>query len=43
MENTTKEQHDIHLENQNKKSTTTKNNTKKLDQNTPQKKEKIEK
>ena len=36
-ENKTKEQHDIHLENQNKKSTTTKNNTKKLDQNTPQK------
>ena len=36
-ENKTKEQHDIHLENQNEKSTTTKNNTKKLDQNTPQK------
>ena len=39
-ENKTKEQHDIHLENQNKKSTTTKNNTKKLDQNTPQKERK---
>ena len=30
--NETKEQHDVHLENQHKKSTTTKNNTKKLDQ-----------
>ena len=39
-ENETKEQHDIHLENQNKKSTTTKNNTKKLDQNIPQKERK---
>ena len=39
-ENKTKEQHDIHLENQNKKSTTTKNNTKKLDQNTPLKERK---
>ena len=39
-ENKTKEQHDIHLKNQNKKSTTTKNNTKKLDQNTPQKERK---
>ena len=39
-ENKTKEQHDIHLENQNKKSTTTKNNTKKLDQNIPQKRKK---
>ena len=35
-ENETKE-HFIHLETQNKKSTTTKNNTKKLDQNIPQK------
>ena len=40
MENKTKEQHDIHLENQNKKSITTKNSTKKLDQNTPQKERK---
>ena len=40
MENTTKEQNDIHLENQNTKSTTTKNNTKKLDQNTSQKERK---
>ena len=39
-ENETKEQHDIHLENQNKKSTTTKNNTKKLDQNIHQKERK---
>ena len=39
-ENKTKEQHEIHLENQNKKSTTTKNNTKKLDQNIPQKERK---
>ena len=39
-ENETKEQHDIHLENQNKKSTTMKNNTKKLDQNIPQKERK---
>ena len=39
-ENKTKEQHDIHLENQNKKSTITKNNTKKLDQNIPQKERK---
>ena len=38
-----KEQHDFHLKNQNKKSTTTKNNTKKLDQNIPQKERKIEK
>ena len=43
MENKPKEQHDLHLENQNEKSTTTKSNTKKLDQNTPQKKQKIEK
>ena len=35
-----KNKHDIHLENQNKKSTTTKNNTKKLDQNIPQKERK---
>ena len=42
-ENETKEQHDIHLENQNKKSTTTKNNTKKLAQNIHQKERKIEK
>ena len=40
MENETKEQHDIHIEKQNKKSTTTKNNTKKLDQNIPQKERK---
>ena len=40
MENTTKEQNDIHLENQNTKSTTTKNITKKLDQNTSQKERK---
>ena len=39
-ENETKEQHDNHLKNQNKKSTTTKNNTKKLDQNIPQKERK---
>ena len=39
-ENEIKEQHDIHLENQNKKSTITKNNTKKLDQNLPQKERK---
>ena len=42
-ENKTKEQHDIHLENQNKKSTTTKNNTKKLDQNIAQKERKNKK
>ena len=36
----TKEQHDIHLENQSKKSAKTKNNTKKLDQNIPQKERK---
>ena len=35
---TKKEQQFIHLETQNKKSTTTKNNTKKLDQNIPRKK-----
>ena len=40
MENTTKEQNDIHLENQNTKLTTTKNITKKLDQNTSQKERK---
>ena len=40
MENKPKEQHEIHLENQNEKSTTTKSNTKKLDQNTPQKERK---
>ena len=39
-ENEVKEQNDIHLEKQNKKSTTTKNNTKKLDQNIPQKERK---
>ena len=39
-ENTTKEQNDIHLGNQNTKSTTTKNNTKNLDQNTSQKERK---
>ena len=39
-ENEIKEQNDIHLEKQNKKSTTTKNNTKKLDQNIPQKESK---
>ena len=39
-ENETKEQQDIHLENQNKKSTTTKNNTKKLDQYIHQKERK---
>ena len=39
-ENKTKEQNDIHLENQNTKSTTTKNITKKLDQNTSQKERK---
>ena len=37
MENEINEQNDIHLEKQNKKPTTTKNNTKKLDQKTPQK------
>ena len=40
MENTTKEQNDIHLENQNTKLTTTKNITKQLDQNTSQKERK---
>ena len=35
-----KEQNDIHLEKLNKKSTTSKNNTKKLDQNIPQKERK---
>ena len=39
-ENTTKEQEDFHLKNQNTKSTTTKNNTKNLDQNTTQKERK---
>ena len=39
-ENTTKEQKDFHLKNQNTKSTTTKNNTKTLDQNTSQKERK---
>ena len=39
-ENETKDQHDIHPENQNEKSTTTKSNTKKLDQNTLQKERK---
>ena len=39
-ENEINEQNDIHLEKQNKKSTTTKNNTKKLDQNIPQKERK---
>ena len=38
--NTTKEQKDFHLKNQNTKSTTTKNNTKNLDQNTSQKERK---
>ena len=36
-ENEVNEQNDIHLEKQNKKSTTTKNSRKKLDQNIPQK------
>ena len=39
-ENETKEQHDSHLENQNKNSTTTKNNKKKLDQKIHQKERK---
>ena len=39
-ENEINKQNDIHLEKQNKKSTTTKNNTKKLDQNIPQKERK---
>ena len=43
MENTTKEQNDINLENQNPKSTITKNITKKLDQNTSQKERKNKK
>ena len=42
-ENETKNQHDIHPENQNKKSTTIKHNTKKLEKNIPQKERKIEK
>ena len=40
MEKTTKEQNDNHLENQNTKSITTKNITKKPDQNTSQKERK---
>ena len=40
MENKTKEQHNIHPENQNKKSTTIQNNTKKLDQTTTNKERK---
>ena len=40
MENEINEQNDIHLEKQNKKPTTTKNNTKKLDQKTHQKERK---
>ena len=39
-ENEINEQKDIHLEKQNKKPTTTKNNTKKLDQKIPQKERK---
>ena len=39
-ENKINEQNDFHLEKQNKKSTTTKNNRKKLDQNIPQKESK---
>ena len=39
-ENEVNKQNDIHLEKQNKKSTTTKNNTKKLDQELPQKERK---
>ena len=39
-ENETKDQHDIHPENQNKKSTTIKHNTKKLEKNIPQKERK---
>ena len=39
-ENEVNEQNDIHLEKQNNKSTTTKNNTKKLDQNIAQKERK---
>ena len=39
-ENTTKEQNDIHIGNKNTKSTTTKNNTKNLDQKTSQKERK---
>ena len=39
-ENTAKEQNDIHLGNKNTKSTTTKNNTKNLDQKTSQKERK---
>ena len=39
-ENDVNKQNDIHLEKQNKKSTTTKNNTKKLDQELPQKERK---
>ena len=43
MKNEINEQKNIHLEKQNKKSTTTKNNTKKLDRNIYlKKKEKIE-
>ena len=40
MENEINEQNDIHLEKQNKKPTTTKNSTKKLDQKTHQKEKK---
>ena len=42
-ENETKDQHDIHPENQNKKSTTIKHNTKKLEKNIPQKERKYRK
>ena len=42
-ENEVNKQNDIHLEKQNKKSTTTKNKIKKLDQELPQKENKIEK
>ena len=39
-ENEAKDQHDIHPENQNKKSTTIKHNTKKLEKSIPQKERK---
>ena len=42
-ENNTKEQNDIHLEKQNKKPTTTQNNTKELDQKNLKNTGKIEK